>query len=101
MDGVAQTSGIVTRRNVSLKCVRELGVWVRAREYLTGTGKDAMSDPRLVYFLRDDAKPEGELTALAAVYAFSSASTNGTKSSLLRPRGKEVNTEERCAQVNE
>jgi hypothetical protein len=29
-----------------------------------------MSDPRVFYSPREDATPEGELTALAAVYAF-------------------------------
>jgi hypothetical protein len=96
MDSVAHTSGIVTQRNVSLRCVRVLGVWVRARGYLTGTGKDAMSDRRLVYFLREDAAPYGELAALAAVYAFVIQAHEQKKAAApANERRKEVDSEER------
>jgi hypothetical protein len=35
-----------------------------------GARRDAKGGPRVTYASRPDATPEGELTALAAVYAF-------------------------------
>ena len=37
---------------------------------LKGACRDTAGDPRVTYTSRKDATPEGELTALGAVYAF-------------------------------
>jgi hypothetical protein len=55
-----------------------------------------MDDPRLEYLPREDATPEGELAALAAVYAFIIQAHERKKAAApANEKGKEVDTEER------
>jgi hypothetical protein len=55
-----------------------------------------MDDPRLDYLPREDATPEGELAALAAVYALViQTHERNMAAALANERRKEVNSEER------
>jgi hypothetical protein len=55
-----------------------------------------MDDTRLDYLPREDATPEGELAALAAVYALViQAHERNMAAALANERRKEVNSEER------
>jgi hypothetical protein len=55
-----------------------------------------MDDPRLEYLPREDATPEGELAALAAVYAFVIQAHEQKKAAApATRRQKEVNSEKR------
>jgi hypothetical protein len=55
-----------------------------------------MDDPRLEYLPREDATPEGELAALAAVYAFIIQAHERKKAAApANESRKEVDTEER------
>jgi hypothetical protein len=55
-----------------------------------------MDDPRLDYLPREDATPEGELAALAAVYALViQAHERNIVAAPANERRKEVNSEER------
>lgn len=61
-----------------------------------------MSDRRVFYSPREDATPEGELAALAAVYAFVIQAHEQKKAAApATSRRKEVDPEERRAKVNE
>ena len=54
-----------------------------------------MDDPRLDYLPREDATPEGELAALAAVYALVIQAHERTMAAALaNERRKEMNSEE-------
>ena len=54
-----------------------------------------MDDPRLDYLPREDATPEGELAALAAVYALViQAHERNMAAALANEKRKEVNSEE-------
>jgi hypothetical protein len=63
----------------------------------TGRNQAASPDnPRVAYFPRKDATPEGELAALAAVYAFIIQAHERKKAAApANEKGKEVDTEER------
>jgi hypothetical protein len=55
-----------------------------------------MDDPRLEYLPREDATPENELAALAAVYAFIIQAHERKKAAApANEKGKEMDTEER------
>jgi hypothetical protein len=61
-----------------------------------GARRDAKDNPRITYFPRPDATPEGELAALAAVYAFVIGAHEQKKAAApATRRRKEVDQEER------
>lgn len=60
-----------------------------------GATKDAASQPRITYTSRSDATPEGELCALAAIYALVIRAHEKKAAASIDDDGKEVNTQRR------
>ena len=66
------------------------------RQLVEATNLDASDGPRVTYAPGSDATPEGELTALAAVYAFVIQAHEQKKAAApANERRKEVDSDER------